>query len=70
LDPTYYHDPTPNWTLLLPGSNIFEPFSNQDPTAWAISKAAPKALGPASRPGPAALVSLFYSKSEAAIDQE
>jgi len=70
LGPAYYHDPAPKWTLLLPGPNISESFSNQNPTAWAMPKVAPNTLGPASRSGPAALVGLFHSKSKSAIDQE
>jgi len=48
---TSHHDATPNWPLLPLGSNIFGPFSNQDPTAWAMPKAEPNALGPTRRPG-------------------
>jgi len=35
-----------------------------------MPKAEPNALGPARRPGPAALVSMFHSKSEPAVDKE
>jgi len=70
LGPAYNHDPTPNSTFLLPGPNIYEAFSNQNPTAWAMPKAEPNALGPARRPGPTTLVGLFHSKSKPAVDQE
>jgi hypothetical protein len=46
LDLAYHRDPTPNWILLPPGSNIFDPFStrtqpclppHQDPTALGLA---------------------------------
>ena len=59
-DPTALGRPTTmTWHLIEPFCHqdltSLDSFSNQDPTAWAMYKATPNALGPARRPGPTML---------------